>query len=71
MVASLLVFAPIASADGPPLPTRLAQALAVPGNSPASSAAIAVDLTTGGVVFARHPDASLAPASNEIGRAHV
>ena len=36
-----------------------------PGNSPATSAALAVDLQTDGVVFARHADLSLAPASNE------
>ncbi|HEY5296125.1 MAG TPA: D-alanyl-D-alanine carboxypeptidase/D-alanyl-D-alanine-endopeptidase [Gaiellaceae bacterium] len=48
-----------------PLPTRLAQALAVPGSRPASSGAIAVDLATGKPLFVRNPDAPLVPASNE------
>jgi serine-type D-Ala-D-Ala carboxypeptidase/endopeptidase (penicillin-binding protein 4) len=54
-----------ASASSLPLPTRLANALAVRGNQPASSAALAVDLRSGGVLFARHADLSLDPASNE------
>jgi len=48
-----------------PLTARLANALAVRGNSPASSAALAIDLQTGNVLFERHADLSLAPASNE------
>jgi len=61
----LLVLAPAASAAKLPLTARLAQALAVPGNPTPSSAAVAVDLATGAIVFARNPNASLAPASNE------
>jgi D-alanyl-D-alanine carboxypeptidase/D-alanyl-D-alanine-endopeptidase (penicillin-binding protein 4) len=59
-----LVLVPIARAAAP-LPTRLAQALAVPGSRPAESAAIAVDLASGRPVFERNADISLAPASNE------
>ena len=54
------------AASGPlPLPTRLANALAVRGNSPAASGVVAVDLQNGQVLFERHADLSLAPASNE------
>lgn len=65
IVALILAVAPAARASTLPLPTRLANALAVPGNAPTASAAVAVDLATGQVLFARHPDLSLAPASNE------
>jgi D-alanyl-D-alanine carboxypeptidase/D-alanyl-D-alanine-endopeptidase (penicillin-binding protein 4) len=58
-----LVVVPVARAV--PLPTRLAQALAVPGNSPAASGVIALELPSGVPVFERNPDASLIPASNE------
>jgi D-alanyl-D-alanine carboxypeptidase/D-alanyl-D-alanine-endopeptidase (penicillin-binding protein 4) len=58
-----LLVVPVARAV--PLPTRLAQALAVPGNSPAASGVIAVELPSGTPVFERNPDASLVPASNE------
>jgi D-alanyl-D-alanine carboxypeptidase/D-alanyl-D-alanine-endopeptidase (penicillin-binding protein 4) len=47
------------------LEERLARALAVPNVSRSSSAAIAVDLGTGRVVFQRNPDLALVPASNE------
>jgi len=43
----------------------LANALAVQGNTWATSSALAVDLQSDGVVFARNADLSLAPASNE------
>ena len=65
VVALTLVLASAAVAASVPLPTRLANALAVRGNAPASSAALAIDLQSGGVVFARHADLSLLPASNE------
>src|SRR5690349_9918390 len=58
-----LLVVPVARAV--PLPTRLAQALAVPGNSPARSGVIAIELPSGAPVFERNPDASLIPASNE------
>jgi D-alanyl-D-alanine carboxypeptidase/D-alanyl-D-alanine-endopeptidase (penicillin-binding protein 4) len=48
-----------------PLTARLAQALAVPGYAKDASAAVAVDLGTGKLLFARNPDLPLAPASNE------
>jgi len=61
----LTVIVPVARGDGVPITTRLARALAVPGNPKSTSAALAVELPTGTVLFARNPDLSLAPASNE------
>jgi len=60
-----LVLAQHALAADVRLSTRLANALAVRGNTWTTSAALAVDLQTDGVVFARNADLSLAPASNE------
>lgn len=65
LVALALALSQQALAGDVPLSTRLASALAVRGNSAAASAALAVDLQSDGVVFARHADLSLAPASNE------
>jgi D-alanyl-D-alanine carboxypeptidase/D-alanyl-D-alanine-endopeptidase (penicillin-binding protein 4) len=65
IVCAALLLAPAGSASPVPLPTRLANALAVPGNSATASGAVVVDLQTGGLLFARHPDLPLAPASNE------
>jgi serine-type D-Ala-D-Ala carboxypeptidase/endopeptidase (penicillin-binding protein 4) len=48
-----------------PLTERLARALAVPHVSVSRSSAVALDLTTGAVVFGRNAGLSLAPASNE------
>ena len=48
-----------------PLGRRLAKALTVPHVSPARSAALAVDLATGKVLYGRNQSLSLAPASNE------
>ena len=64
-VALLLVLVPAGRATTLPLTARLAQALAVPGYSKSTSAAVAVDLSTGRLLFTRNPDLSLAPASNE------
>jgi len=64
-VVAVLCLAPAATGGSPPLATRLANALAVRGNSPALSAAVALDLQSGAVVFARHGSLPLAPASNE------
>src|SRR6185312_11423855 len=64
-VLALLLAGPAARAAAPPLPTRLAQALAVPHVRPAASGAVAVDLRTFATVFERNGDASLVPASNE------
>jgi D-alanyl-D-alanine carboxypeptidase/D-alanyl-D-alanine-endopeptidase (penicillin-binding protein 4) len=47
------------------LQLRLARALHVPHVAPARSAAVALDLTTGTVLFQRNGNRSLAPASNE------
>jgi serine-type D-Ala-D-Ala carboxypeptidase/endopeptidase (penicillin-binding protein 4) len=60
-----LAVVPRASSGPLPLPTRLANALAVRGNSPAASGVVAVDLQSGHVLFARNADQSLEPASNE------
>lgn len=65
IVCAALLLAPAVTASVAPLPTRLAQALAVPGNPPAASGAVAVDLTSGLTLFSRHPALPLAPASNE------
>jgi serine-type D-Ala-D-Ala carboxypeptidase/endopeptidase (penicillin-binding protein 4) len=65
VVVLLVLLAPVAHGSALPLATRLAQALAVPGNSATASGAVAIDLTTGQTVFARNADAPLAPASNE------
>jgi D-alanyl-D-alanine carboxypeptidase/D-alanyl-D-alanine-endopeptidase (penicillin-binding protein 4) len=54
-----------ASSSSRPLSQRLARALAVPHVSASSSAALAIDLTTGNVIFARNGSRSLVPASNE------
>ena len=59
------VVAPQAAGGSLPLPTRLANALAVRGNPTDASGAVALDLQSGKVVFARHGDLPLAPASNE------
>jgi D-alanyl-D-alanine carboxypeptidase/D-alanyl-D-alanine-endopeptidase (penicillin-binding protein 4) len=58
---------PLASAgpSAPPLPTRLAKALAVPHINHARSGVVALDLATGAVVFNRNGALSLAPASTE------
>jgi serine-type D-Ala-D-Ala carboxypeptidase/endopeptidase (penicillin-binding protein 4) len=65
VLAAACALAAPAAAGSLPLTARLANALAVRGVSSAQSGAVAVDLTTGSVLFARHPDLSLAPASNE------
>jgi serine-type D-Ala-D-Ala carboxypeptidase/endopeptidase (penicillin-binding protein 4) len=48
-----------------PLASRLARALSVPHVPVSRSAAVAVELTTGRPVFARHPSLALVPASNQ------
>jgi D-alanyl-D-alanine carboxypeptidase/D-alanyl-D-alanine-endopeptidase (penicillin-binding protein 4) len=54
-----------AGAQQTPLQARLAKALRVPHVAPARSAAVALDLATGNVVFTQNSALSLAPASNE------
>jgi D-alanyl-D-alanine carboxypeptidase/D-alanyl-D-alanine-endopeptidase (penicillin-binding protein 4) len=65
LVASALVLSQQALAGDVSSSARLANALAVRGNTWATAAALAVDLQSDGVVFARNADLSLAPASNE------
>jgi serine-type D-Ala-D-Ala carboxypeptidase/endopeptidase (penicillin-binding protein 4) len=60
-----IAFVPGARAATLPLATRLADALAVPGNKTIESSAVAVDLDSGSVIFARNADLPLEPASNE------
>jgi len=55
----------LAGAQQTPLQTRLTKALRVPHVAPARSAAVALDLATGSVLFTQNPGRSLAPASNE------
>jgi D-alanyl-D-alanine carboxypeptidase/D-alanyl-D-alanine-endopeptidase (penicillin-binding protein 4) len=55
----------VAGAQQAPLQTRLAKALRVPHVAPARSAAVAMDLATGTVLFSQNPALPLAPASNE------
>jgi D-alanyl-D-alanine carboxypeptidase/D-alanyl-D-alanine-endopeptidase (penicillin-binding protein 4) len=58
--------APVAAgAQQTPLQARLAKALRVPHVAPARSGAIAMDLSTGTVLFGQNPALPLAPASNE------
>jgi D-alanyl-D-alanine carboxypeptidase/D-alanyl-D-alanine-endopeptidase (penicillin-binding protein 4) len=57
--------APAAEGDDRSLTHKLARALAVPQLARARSAALAVDLATGRVVFARNVGVPLAPASTE------
>jgi serine-type D-Ala-D-Ala carboxypeptidase/endopeptidase (penicillin-binding protein 4) len=66
VLAVALLVVPVATgASRLPLPTRLAHALEVPSLDAATSGAIAIDLPSGGIVFERNADTSLAPASNE------
>jgi D-alanyl-D-alanine carboxypeptidase/D-alanyl-D-alanine-endopeptidase (penicillin-binding protein 4) len=63
-LASLVV--PVAAtAQGTPLQLRLERALRVPHVAPARSAAIAVDLASGQLLYTQNPALPLAPASNE------
>jgi D-alanyl-D-alanine carboxypeptidase/D-alanyl-D-alanine-endopeptidase (penicillin-binding protein 4) len=67
LVALLLLLvaaAPAAAAD-PTLRLRLERALKVPHVDPARTAALAVDLRTGAVVYARNESLALVPASNQ------
>ena len=54
-----------AGAQEAPLQARLAKALRVPHVAPARSAAFALDLASGDVVFTQNASRPLAPASNE------
>jgi D-alanyl-D-alanine carboxypeptidase/D-alanyl-D-alanine-endopeptidase (penicillin-binding protein 4) len=61
----LLSLAPPALAADPTLTGRLDRALQVPHVDPSRTAALAVDLRTGAVVYARNQSLSLVPASNQ------
>jgi serine-type D-Ala-D-Ala carboxypeptidase/endopeptidase (penicillin-binding protein 4) len=61
----LLATAGPADAADPTLGTRLAKALRVPHVDPSRTAALAVDLRTGAVVYARNESLALVPASNQ------
>jgi len=64
LLAAAAVAAPVSATAAPaPLPTRLERALAVPHVDPARSAALAVDLRTGEVVFEQNRARALVPAS--------
>lgn len=70
---SLVLLFVLASLAGPvaagaqesPLQARLAKALRVPHVAPGRSAALAMDLASGSVLFTQNPALPLAPASNE------
>ena len=63
-VLALLLAVPAQAAEQT-LRGRLDRALRVPNVDPARTAALAVDLRTGAVVYSRNPTLSLLPASNE------
>jgi D-alanyl-D-alanine carboxypeptidase/D-alanyl-D-alanine-endopeptidase (penicillin-binding protein 4) len=69
LLALVTLAAPAATSAGPSqgtyLQQRLARALRVPHVAPARSAAVAVDLATGTVLYSQNSSRSLAPASNE------
>jgi D-alanyl-D-alanine carboxypeptidase/D-alanyl-D-alanine-endopeptidase (penicillin-binding protein 4) len=64
IVLMLVAAAPARAAD-PSLGLRLERALAVPHVDPTRTAALAVDLRTGAVVYARNELLALVPASNQ------
>ena len=61
----LSLAAPVSAAVRPSLAVRLDRALRVPQVDPARSAALAVDLRSGRVVYSRNASLALIPASNE------
>src|SRR3954463_16124750 len=66
LLALAVLVTPIsAGAQQAPLQARLEKALRVPHIAPARSAAVAMDLATGTVLFTQNPALPLAPASNE------
>ena len=65
LALALAAGAATASSSSRPLAQRLARALAVPHVAASRSAAFAVDLADGSVVFSRNSSRSLVPASNE------
>jgi D-alanyl-D-alanine carboxypeptidase/D-alanyl-D-alanine-endopeptidase (penicillin-binding protein 4) len=66
LLAVLGLAAPVAAtAQETPLQARLAKALRVPHVAPGRSAAVALDLASGSVLYTQNPGLPLAPASNE------
>src|SRR3954467_12748473 len=65
LALAVLVTPVSAGAQQAPLQARLARALRVPHVAPARSAAVAMDLATGTVLFTQNLSLPLAPASNE------
>jgi serine-type D-Ala-D-Ala carboxypeptidase/endopeptidase (penicillin-binding protein 4) len=69
LLALVALAAPASTTAGPSEQTQLqrllTRALTVPHVAPARSAAVAVDLATGSVLFSQNASRSLAPASNE------
>jgi serine-type D-Ala-D-Ala carboxypeptidase/endopeptidase (penicillin-binding protein 4) len=65
LVLAALATPVAAGAQQAPLQARLAKALRVPHVAPARSAAVAMDLTSGAVLFTQNAALPLAPASNE------
>src|SRR3954470_3900330 len=65
LALAVLVTPVSAGAQQTPLQARLAKALRVPHVAPPRSAAVAVDLANGSVLFSQNPALPLAPASNE------
>jgi D-alanyl-D-alanine carboxypeptidase/D-alanyl-D-alanine-endopeptidase (penicillin-binding protein 4) len=66
LLALLALTAPVAAtAQETPLQARLAKALRVPHVAPGRSAAVALDLASGSVLYTQNPGLPLAPASNE------
>lgn len=63
-LVALALAAPAAAAD-PTLKARLDRALRVPNVDPTLTAALAIDLRTGAVVYSRNASLSLVPASNQ------
>jgi D-alanyl-D-alanine carboxypeptidase/D-alanyl-D-alanine-endopeptidase (penicillin-binding protein 4) len=63
LALALALVAPAAAAEA--LPQRLARALAAPGVDPQRTAALAVDLRTGAVVYERNASKPLVPASTQ------
>ena len=64
LVAALVLAAPAGAAD-PTLTLRLGKALAVPNVDRSRTAALAVDLRTGAVVYSHNASLPLVPASNQ------
>jgi D-alanyl-D-alanine carboxypeptidase/D-alanyl-D-alanine-endopeptidase (penicillin-binding protein 4) len=66
VLAALAVAFPVGTTAAPaPLEARLGRALAVPNVSPSRTAALAVNLRSGEIVYARNVGRALAPASTE------